>query len=102
MSESVSIDWVQGRPNSNILELENLASEISEGIFRRAGVSANEAWTEYCRQSEVAKGLPVYTYSGLALVWREAEFEAQCAVQDQLWGSDEVPLISLRLAGERA
>lgn len=96
MSENISIQWLRGKPTSNILHLEDLASKTTEAIFRRAGVRSDEAWTEYRRQIEIAKGVPVYTHSGLALVWLEAEFEAQSVLRDQLWGSDDPPLISLR------
>ena len=98
MSENISVQWIRGLPTSNLFELEELACKTGEAIFKRSRVRSDKAWTEYRRQIEMAKGVPVYAYSGLALVWLEAEFEAQSVLQDQLWGSDEPPLISLRPA----
>ena len=96
MSGNISVHWVRGMPTSNLFELENLACKTAEAIFRRSRVMSDEVWIEYRRQIEISKRVPVYPHSGLALVWLEAEFDAQSVLQDQLWGSDNPPLISLR------
>lgn len=102
MIENISIHWTRGKPIEGVEGLEAQASKKAQARLRRAGVRADEAWLEYRRQTETAKDLPVFTYTGLAAVWLEAQDEAQGLVQDQLWGLDDPPLIAIRMAEERA
>ncbi|WBY18028.1 hypothetical protein PF049_14205 (plasmid) [Erythrobacteraceae bacterium WH01K] len=91
----ITINWHQGATSERAPECEAVAIEAAEKVFRRAQVTAGDAWAEYRRQSVIAMKNRVYTFTGLAAVWCEADLDAQESVQDLLWDASETPLISI-------